>query len=88
MLAFTGVRLYSPNSFSLLQMTPLILPTVSLAVEKKPFRIITLPLVLLAKNDCANDRTGSSRVNRPFYWILLQETNFFSLNLPLTGFLK
>ena len=34
MLALTGVKLYSPNSFPLLQMTPLILPTVSLAAEK------------------------------------------------------
>ena len=57
MLAFTGAKLYSPKSFTLLQMTPLILPTVSLAVEKKTFRIITLPLVLLANNDRANDRT-------------------------------
>ena len=34
LLALTGVKLYSPNSFPLLQMTPLILPTVSLAAEK------------------------------------------------------
>ena len=33
MLAFTEVKLYSPNSFPLLQMTMLILPTVSLAAE-------------------------------------------------------
>ena len=35
MLALTGVKLYSPDSSPLLQMTPLILPTVSLAAEKK-----------------------------------------------------
>ena len=35
MLALTGVKLYSPNSFPLLQMAPLILPTVSLAAKKK-----------------------------------------------------
>ena len=34
MLALTGVKLYSPNSFPWLQMTPLILTTVSLAAEK------------------------------------------------------
>ena len=34
MLALTGVKLYSLNSFPLMQMTPLILPTVSLAAEK------------------------------------------------------
>ena len=35
MLELTGVKLYSPNSFPLLQMIPFILPTVSLATEKK-----------------------------------------------------
>ena len=59
MLALTGVKLYSPISFLLLQMTPLILPTVSLAAEKT-FRVILLPLVLLANNECAIERTGSS----------------------------
>ena len=34
MLALTGVKLYSPISFPLLQMIPFILPTVSLAAEK------------------------------------------------------
>ena len=34
MLALTGVKVYSPNSCPLLQMTPLILTTVSLAAEK------------------------------------------------------
>ena len=34
MLALNGVKLYSLNSFQLLQMTPLILQTVSLAAEK------------------------------------------------------
>ena len=81
MLALTGVKIYSPNSFPLLQMTPLILQTMSLAAEKM-FRVILLPLVLLANNDFAIDRTGSStcsdsnRVNvkgsRPFYWILIK----------------
>ena len=35
MLAFNGFKLYSPNSFIVLQnlMIPLILPTVSLAAE-------------------------------------------------------
>ena len=56
MMALNGVKLYSPNSFPLLQMTLLILPTVSLAVEKKEFRV----MVLLADNDCAIDRIGSS----------------------------
>ena len=46
MLALTGVKLYAPNSFQLLQMTPLILPTVSLAAEKTPFRVMLLPLLL------------------------------------------
>ena len=45
MLALTLVKLFSPNSFSLLQITPLILPTVSLAVEKKTFMVMLLPLV-------------------------------------------
>ena len=34
MLALTGVKLYSPNSFPLLQMTKLILQTVALAAGK------------------------------------------------------
>ena len=34
MLALTGVKSYSPNSFPLLQLIPFILPTVSLAAEK------------------------------------------------------
>ena len=34
MSSLTGVEVCSPNSFPLLQMTPLILPTVSLAAEK------------------------------------------------------
>ena len=59
MLTFTGVKLYSPNSFPLLQMTPRILPTVSLAAEKT-FRVMMLPLLLLAYNDGSFDRTGSS----------------------------
>ena len=46
MLALTGVKIYSPDSSPLLQMTPLILPTVSLAAEKKTFRVMLLPLVL------------------------------------------
>ena len=45
-LALTGVKLYSPNSFPLLQMTPLILP-------KRTSRVMLLPMVLLADNDCA-----------------------------------
>ena len=61
MLALTGVKLYYLNSFPLLQITTLILPLISrsLAAEKT-FRVILLPLVLLANNDCAIDRTGSS----------------------------
>ena len=43
MLALTGVQLYSPNSFPLLQMTPLILPA-----AEKTFKVMLLPLVLLA----------------------------------------
>ena len=42
MLALTGIKLYSPNSFPLLQMTSLVLPTVSLTSEKKTFRFILL----------------------------------------------
>ena len=65
MLALTGVKLYSSNSFPLLQMTPLILPMVSMAAEKKTFRVMLLPVVILANNDCAMDRTGpSSNSNR------------------------
>ena len=56
-LALTGVKLYSPNPFPLLQMTPLILPTVSLAAENS-FRVMVLPLVLLANNDCTIDRNS------------------------------
>ena len=51
-------KLYSPNSFPLLQMTPLILPTVSVAAEKN---VLGYVVVLLANNGCAIDRTGSSR---------------------------
>ena len=40
-------------------MTPLILPTMSMAAVKT-FRVIMLPLVLLANNDCEIDRTWSS----------------------------
>ena len=53
MLALAGVKLYSPNSFPSLQMTPLILP-------KRTFRVMLLPMMILANNDCAIDRTGSS----------------------------
>ena len=60
MLALTGVKLYSPNSFPLLQTIPFILPRVSLAAEKKEFRVMLLPSVLLADNDCATDRAVSS----------------------------
>ena len=81
MLALTGLKLYSLNSFPLLQMTPLILPTVSLAAEKKTFRVMLLPLVVLANNGCAIDRTGLSsnsnrlmlKGSRPFYWILIKK---------------
>ena len=59
-LAITGVKLYSPNSFPLLQMTLLILPTVSSAAVKKTFQVMLLPLVLLAKIECATDRSWSS----------------------------
>ena len=52
-LVLIGVKLYSPIPFPLLQMTPLILLTVSLATENKTFRVMLLPLVLLANNDCA-----------------------------------
>ena len=52
-LVLIGVKLYSPIPFPLLQMTPLILITVSLATENKTFRVMLLPLVLLANNDCA-----------------------------------
>ena len=58
MLALTGVKIvpivasetvYSTNIF--------------IGCRKNPFRIMLLPLVLLANIDCAIDRTGSSRVN-------------------------
>ena len=42
--------------FPLLQMTSLILPTMSMDAEKT-FRVMLLPLVLLANNDCEIDRT-------------------------------
>ena len=55
----------SAKSFQLLQMTLLILPTVSLAAEKtfvKGYDVtFGMCLVLLANIDCAIDRTGSSR---------------------------
>ena len=57
MLALTGVTLYAPNSFTLLQMTPLILPTVSLAAEKIVQGYV-VTFVAMANNDCAIDRTG------------------------------
>ena len=52
-----------------------------------------LPMVLLANNDSAVDRTGSSsnsnrpiiKGSRPFYWILLKEANLYSLVLDLIG---
>ena len=52
-LALTGV-IYYPNSFPLLQMTPLILPTVSLAAETNVQGNICM-LLPLANNDCAID---------------------------------
>ena len=60
MLALTGVKLYSPNSFPWLQMIPFILSTVSLAAEKKTLMVMLSHLVLLADTDCAIDRAGSS----------------------------
>ena len=65
-ILLTGLNLYSPDSFPWLQMTPLILPTVSLAAEKKTFRVMLLPSMLLANNDYAIrtvSRRNSSRVN-------------------------
>ena len=32
----------------------------SFAAEKNTFRVMLLPMVLLANYDCASDRTGSS----------------------------
>ena len=61
------LKLYSPNSFPLLQMTPLILPTVSFAAEKITFMVMVLPLVLFSVNDCAIDRTGSSSNSNMVY---------------------
>ena len=41
MLGLTGVRLYFPNSFPLLQMTPFILQTVPLAAKKVHGYVVT-----------------------------------------------
>ena len=54
------VKVIFSKLFPLLQMTPLILPTVSWLPKKKTFRVMLLPLVLLAYNNCAIDRAGSS----------------------------
>ena len=50
---------YILQCFSILAITPFILPTMSIAPEKT-FRVMLLPLVLLANNDCEIDRTSSS----------------------------
>ena len=52
MLALTLVRLYSPNSFQLFYQQ-------CHWLSKRTFRVMLLPIVLLANNDYAIDRTGS-----------------------------
>ena len=55
MLALTGVKLYSLNSFPLLQMTPLILPTVSIGCRKNVQGYV---VTFGASINCAIDRIG------------------------------
>ena len=78
MLALTEVKLFSPNLFPLLQMTPLIIPTVSLVAEKK-FMVWCywlLMIVHLIEQGQIVIPTGSMiKGSRPFYWILLKEAN-------------
>ena len=83
MVVFTGVKLYSLNSFPLLQMIPLILPTVSLAAEKKSKGFCCylwcnwlIMIVQFIEQGQVVLPTGSMiKGSRPFYWILLKEAN-------------
>ena len=88
MLALTGVKLIS-------KFVPIVAnDTVDsingvIGCRKTTFRVMLLPMVLLANNDCAIDRTGSRviptgsmiKVSRPFYWILLKEANLYTRRL-------
>ena len=53
MLALTLVRLYSPNSFPLFYQR-------CHWLSKRTYRVMLLPMALLANNDCAIETTGSS----------------------------
>ena len=84
MLALTRVKLYSPNSFPWLQMTPLILPTVSMAAKKRPGLCSYLlchwliMIVQLIEQGQVVITTGSIiNGSRPFYWILFKEVNLY-----------
>ena len=85
MLALIGVKLYSPNSIQLLQMTPLILPTVSMAAEKRSglcsyLLCYWLIMIMQLIGQCQVVITTGSMINgsRPFYWILLNEANLYN----------
>ena len=83
MLALTGVKLYSQNPFPLLQMTPLILPSVTLTAENKRSRLCCylwcfwlIMIVQIIEQGQVVIQTGSMiKGSRPFYWILLKEAN-------------
>ena len=83
-LAFTGVKLHSPNSFPLLQITPLILPPVSSAAEKclglycYLWCYCVIIIVRLIEQGQIVIATGSMiKGSTAFYWILLKEANLY-----------
>ena len=82
----TGVKLYSPNFFPLLQITPFILPTMSMAPEKNVQGYVVtfgaigqiIMIVKLIEHVIVVIPTGSIimlKGSRPFYWILFKEAN-------------
>ena len=82
MLALTGVKSYYPNSFPLLQMTPLILRTVPLAAKKNTrsglcrylWYIWLIMIVQLIERGPVVIPTGPMiKDSRHFSWILLKE---------------
>ena len=82
MLTLTEVKLYSPNSFQFLQMTPWILLTVHLAAEKKRSALCCymylwcywlILIVQLIEHGQVVIPTGSViKGSIPFYWVLLK----------------